>query len=101
MKIYVTHCKLAGNHFAIQFRWKQRNSTANETKHVFAIKLKEAYFKHRKGKTLFFVTQSSNQPKFAANKPNDVIDKLERQKGISCKEKWQRLLEDNAENSVT
>ena len=58
----------------MQYRWKQHNSTAQEPKHVFAaIKLKAAYFKHRKGKTLSFVTQSSNQLKFAANKPKDVL----------------------------
>ena len=73
----------------MQYRWKQQNSTAQEPKHVFAaIKLKAAYFKHRKGKTLSFVTQSSNQLKFAANKPKGVFDKLERQKRISCRKKW-------------
>ena len=51
---------------------------AQEPKHVFAtIKHKAAYFKHRKGKTLSFVTQSSYQLKFAANKPKGVFDKLE------------------------
>ena len=85
----MTHYKLAGNHFPMQYRQKQPNSTAQEPKHVFAaIKLKAAYFKHRKGKTLSFVTQSSNQLKFAANKPKGVFDKLERQKRISCRKKW-------------
>ena len=43
-KIYVTHCKLAGNLFPVQYRWKQRNSTVHKPKHVFpAIQLKEAY----------------------------------------------------------
>ena len=70
----MTHYKLAGNHFPMQYRQKQPNSTAQEPKHVFAaIKLKAAYFKHRKGKTLSFVTQSSNQLKFAVNKPKDVL----------------------------
>ena len=73
----------------MQYRWKQHNSTAQEPKHVFAaIKLKAACFKHRKGKTLSFVTQSSNQLKFAANKPKGVFDKLERQKRISCRKEW-------------
>ena len=62
---------------------------AQELKHVFAtIKLKVAYFKHRKGKTRTFVTQSSNQLKFAAKKPKGVFDKLERQTRISCRKKW-------------
>ena len=70
----MTHYKLAGNHFSMQYRQKQHNSTAQEPKDVFAAtRLKAAYFKHRKGKTLSFVTQSSNQLKFAANKPKDVF----------------------------
>ena len=53
----------------MQYRWKEQNCTAQEPKHVCAaIKLKAAYFKHRKGKRLSFVTQSSNQLKFAAKK---------------------------------
>ena len=44
----------------MQYRQKQRNSIAQEPKHVFAaIKPKTAYFKHRKGKTLSFETESS------------------------------------------
>ena len=42
----------------------------------------------KRRKTLSFVTQSSNQLKFAANKPKGVFDKLERQKRISCRKKW-------------
>ena len=67
----------------MQYRWKEHNSTAQEPKHVFpAIKLKGACFKHSKGKTLSFVTHSSNQLKFAANKPKGVFDELERQKVV-------------------
>ena len=73
----------------MEYRWKKHNCTAQEPKHVFAaIRLKAAYFKHRNGKTLSFVTQSSNQLKFAANKPKGVFDKFERQKRISCRKKW-------------
>ena len=58
----------------MRYRWKKHNCTAQEPKHVFAaIRLKAAYFKHRNGKTLSFVTQSSNQLKFAANKPKGVL----------------------------
>ena len=62
----------------MQYRQKQGNSTTQEPKpepkHVFAAtRLKEAYFKHRKKKTLSFMTQSSNQLKFAANKAKDVL----------------------------
>ena len=58
----------------MQYRQKQHNSTAQEPKDVFAAtRLKAAYFKHRKGKTLSFVTQSSNQLKFAAKKAVKVV----------------------------
>ena len=37
----------------MQYHWKQRNSTAQETKYVFAINLKAAYFKHKRKNALF------------------------------------------------
>ena len=40
----MTHRKLAGNLFHMQYHWKKRNSTADKQKHAFpAIQLKEAY----------------------------------------------------------
>ena len=67
----MTHYKVAFPH-AISLETAQFYGTG--TKNNFgAIRLKPAYFKHRKGKTLSFVTQSSNQLKFAANKPKDVL----------------------------
>ena len=35
LKIYVTHRKLAGNLFLMQYCWKKRNSTAHKPKHAF------------------------------------------------------------------
>ena len=35
LKIYVTHRKLAGNLFLMQYRWKKRNSTAQKPHHAF------------------------------------------------------------------
>ena len=58
MKIYLTHRKLAGNLFPMQYRWKQRNPTAHKPKHIFPAKA--AYFK-RTQKKAFYVTQSSNE----------------------------------------
>ena len=57
LKIYVTHSKLAGNLFLMQYRWKKRNSTAHKPKHAFpAIQLKEAYL-HTRKKTLLCDTK--------------------------------------------
>ena len=75
LKIYVTHSKLAGNLFLMQYRWKKRNSTAHKPKHAFpAIQLKEAYL-HTHAKKHFYVTQSSNQPSLATNALKHVFDK--------------------------
>ena len=74
LKIYVTHRKLAGNLFLMQYRWKKRNSTAHKPKHAFpAIQLKEAYL-HTHAKKHFYV-QSSNQPSLATNALKHVFDK--------------------------
>ena len=76
----------------MQYRWKQLNLRhRNQNMFLLKIKLKPAYFKHRRGNKLFFGTQSSNQLKFSANKPKDVFDKLEHQKRISCRKKWLKL----------
>ena len=40
----------------MQYRWKQRNSTAHKPKHVFpAIELRAAYFKHTRKKNALFM----------------------------------------------
>ena len=70
----------------MQYRCKQLNLRhRNQNMFLLKIKLKQAYFKHRRGKMFFFGTQSSNQLKFSANKPKDVFDKLRDQKRISCR----------------
>ena len=71
----------------MQYRWKKHNSTAQEPKHVFAaIKLKAAYFKHRKGKTLSFVTKLK-PAEIRYKQTKRCFDKFKRQKRISCREK--------------
>ena len=56
----MTRCKLAEHVFPVQSHYEQPNFTANKPNHVFpAMKLNAAYFKYRKGKTLFFVTKGS------------------------------------------